>query len=127
MVVCKLLTDRGDYLTPPHFSFRYYTEKLYTTDISFSKDYRFFDSIDHDIVVPLDVCGVTAVDKWLEDNGYVSISKGFHSISLDMYKDYFVDDCVPYKCIIPAGSEVFTNEDTGLIVSNQIIVVGRLD
>ena len=62
----------------------------------------------------------------------VSIGEGFHSFYSEEYINLILAryatyrDCCKFKAIIPAGSEYYGDE-TGLCVSNQIIIVEKVD
>jgi hypothetical protein len=126
MVVCKFLTADGGRkkFASKYYYFEYIVGELYKTNISLDGDFIFFSDYDTDKVIPKEFEDEAV--EYLESNDYLSISRGFHSIRLDMVDNYGAFGAAKCKCIIPAGSEVYTNEDTGLIVSNQIIVVGLL-
>jgi hypothetical protein len=125
MVVVKFLTKKGKIFTPPYFFFAYTAGELYKTKISLDGAFIFFSNYDTDKILPKEFDD--DMENYLITNDYVSVKEGFHSIRLDMVYNYERFGNAVCKCIIPAGSEVFTNEDTGLIVSNQIIVVGLYD
>lgn len=58
------------------------------------------------------------------DNILNVVSEGFHSfLTLERLFIWVMPNKV-YKCLIPAGSEIIT-DDTGLIVSNQIIILEK--
>ena len=62
----------------------------------------------------------------------VSIGEGFHSFYSEEYIDLILArhsgywDWCKFKAIIPVGSEYYEDE-TGLCVSNQIIIVEKVD
>ena len=60
----------------------------------------------------------------------ISIDKGFHAFTDKVlarkYAPIGSTNKFLYKCIIPAGSEYYEDE-TGLCVSNQIIIVEKVD
>jgi len=60
----------------------------------------------------------------------ISIDKGFHAFTDKVlarkYAPIGSTNRFLYKCIIPAGSEYYEDE-TGLCVSNQIIIVEKVD
>jgi len=127
MVVVKSLYVDGNQFFSSFQRFEYIPNTVYITDIKFTKNYEFHCDVDTDIITIGDIDNLS--ERWIESQGYIAIDKGFHSINMDalhLYKNsWFFNYYRNYEFIIPAGSEIYTNEDTGLIVSNQIIFTGK--
>lgn len=123
IIVYKALQNINDELHPPYYgvgSFHYKINKTYATTIMEDKDDRCcYDDLDQ---------------VYLNNNhegwqcggapGLFYYGKGYHSANtierLDKEPMYNI-----YECIIPAGSEYYSNP-TGLMVSNKIIVTGKI-
>lgn len=60
----------------------------------------------------------------MSELGYVSFGQGFHSAKKKTRIKLDYDEFL-YKCIIPKGSQYYVNP-SGLMVSNKIIVKGRV-
>jgi hypothetical protein len=116
-VVWKLLKEN---LISQYADFEYILGKLYKTEIVFTNSDRIYD----------DEQEIYWVVPGVRKPGVVSISEGFHSFYSEKYIDIILDrsylQYYKYKCTIPAGSEYYEDE-TGLCVSNQIIIVEKVD
>ena len=116
-VVWKILKKN---LVSQHEEFKYILGKLYKTEIVFTDSAAVYD----------DEQEVYWVAPGVRKPDVVSISEGFHSFYSEKYTDIILDrsylQYYKYKCTIPAGSEYYEDE-TGLCVSNQIIIVEKVD
>lgn len=118
-VVWKILKKN---LRSQHENFKYILEKLYKTEIVFTDSVYIYD----------DEQEIYRAAFRVRKPGVVSISEGFHSFYSEGYIDIILARHVEYlgwckfKAIIPAGSEYYEDE-TGLCVSNQIIIVEKVD
>ena len=126
LVVYKILERDFRAYTFKHFVYK--VKKLYKTVItkieinSYEDDFLFCDDLDQNYYKPL------IKDLNYKEGEIVAIQEGFHSAKsvervkqISVYSDPFI-----VKCIIPAGSEYYEDE-TGLCVSNQIIIVEKVD
>ena len=126
LVVYKILERDFRAYTFKHFVYK--VKKLYKTVItkieinSYEDDFLFCDDLDQNYYEPL------IKDLNYKEGEIVAIQKGFHSAkSVERVKQIsFYSNPFVVKCIIPAGSEYYEDE-TGLCVSNQIIIVEKVD
>ena len=126
LVVYKILERDFRAYTFKHFVYK--VKKLYKTVItkieinSYEDDFLFCDDLDQNYYEPL------IKDLNYKEGEMVAIQKGFHSAkSVERVKQIsFYSNPFVVKCIIPAGSEYYEDE-TGLCVSNQIIIVEKVD
>lgn len=126
MVVYKALVRVSPGLAQsPFVNHQYEVGVLYKTTIASSNRWTCFDGVDRDVLQTL-----PEYKGWQRGRaGIFYYGAGFHSmLELKRCTDYcestsFLD---AYKCTIPAGSEYYTNP-SGLVVSNKIIVEGRVD
>ena len=118
-VVWKLLEED---LSASHTDFQYTLGVLNKQAIKFSTDMIRFDK---EQVIYQDIYGRPLPNV-------VSIGEGLHSFYSEEYIDLILarhavyQDWCKFKAIIPAGSEYYEDE-TGLCVSNQIIIVEKVD
>ena len=118
-VVWKLLKED---LSASHTNFQYELGVLNKQDIKFTTATIRFDK---EQVIYQDI-----YRKLLPN--VISIGEGFHSFYSEGYIDIILTRHAEYygwckfKAIIPAGSEYYEDE-TGLCVSNQIIIVEKVD
>jgi hypothetical protein len=116
LIVYKALSIFSpDYFCSIYRSFGYKVGQLYKTKITRSTNGTVFDYQD-------DVTYENFDHKEL-----IYISKGFHAANKKNRLSHEVDDDtkVLVECIIPKGSRYYTNR-TGCVVSNQIIVTGKI-
>jgi hypothetical protein len=116
LIVYKVLSvPSPDYFCSIYRSFGYKVGQLYKTKITRSTNGTVFDSRD-DI----------AYDNF-DPKELIFIKQGFHSANKKLRLSHEVDDDtkVLVECIIPKGSKYYTNR-TGCVVSNQIIVTGKI-
>ena len=66
------------------------------------------------------------LETYILKENVISIDKGFHAFTDKVLARKYATYKFLYKCIIPAGSEYYEDE-TGLCVSNQIIIVEKVD
>ena len=117
-VVWKLMFINEDgEVSSLFYYFKWVIGRLYKCNISIGDDVTSYD----------DKQGMLYRDKSYNlKPGVISIDKGFHSFNNLEYAQEIVDyGEYIYECIIPAGSEYYEDE-TGLCVSNQIIIVKQL-
>ncbi len=118
----------GGWLNPPYNVFDYFENELYETNILVAEDFTFFSQKDNAIVCGIEgICTDTEFGNGLElrGKGYEGYGQGFHSIT---DKDFWLS--TPhidklYEFVVPKGAEYYVNEDTKLMVSNQIMWTGR--
>lgn len=120
-VIYKILDP---YCCSIYYSFEYQMGILYKTKILETEDDTTFD--DYDSCMLEEKYG----RGWKYKNKIKSIGSGFHGAltkerlekTLENEDGHAMEnDGTIWKCIIPAGSEYYTNP-SGLIVSNQIII-----
>lgn len=109
-------------LTTVYYNFKYELNTLYKESIKFSSSSKCYDN---------EQSIYQTEDKQSLKKGVFSISEDFHAFCDEKYIDIIIEryDSYPFhkfKCIIPAGSEYYEDE-TGLCVSNQIIIVEKVD
>lgn len=99
--------------------FQYEINKLYKTELTFN-DGKYNPCFDSMTARHLEIMYHS---QWysisLFNLGLIAVVEGFHSAATE---DRLGGEYNIRRCLIPAGSEVFYDE-TGLIVSNQIIVL----
>lgn len=105
---------------------QYILNKLYITDIEVTDEPTAFS--DRQLMLYTRDVGLYDDEKRILKEGVISIADGFHSfydkdVALGHY--YYSLFHFVYECVIPAGSEYYEDE-TGLCVSNQIIVKDRV-
>jgi len=126
-IVCfKIVRHCCDLLTTDFYSyyykFKWYIGKLYITELSFvtGLDYyscNFYDAISDDFYN--DKHRLSFLERLVE------VSDGFHAM-LDFNRANLENDNrILAECLIPKGSLIFTDA-TGLIVSNQMIMLGEV-
>jgi hypothetical protein len=117
IIVYKLMCEANSVtVKSPYLHYEYIFNKLYKTIIKETDDFCYFDTIDEYYYQNLN-----------EDVELKSLSEGFHSaltinrlLNINGTTDYPI-----YKCIIPKGS-VYFKDETGLIISNQIIITKEI-
>ena len=98
---------------------------LYKTNITetySSDELRFYDICAYDTYIN-NICTINQLPQLIYNGTLHSYSTGFHTAdTAERAKEigYSV-----FKCIIPAGSEIY-KDDSGLIVSNQLILVENI-
>lgn len=110
-------------MNAPCNEFTYIVGKTYKTEIKESKDRWCFDSSDR--ISLNDNYG----EDWDKDESIKCFGQGFHSsLTADRLRRTNMSSMWNgglYECIIPKGSEYYTNP-SDLVVSNQIIIKERL-
>ena len=102
----------------PHYSFTYELGKTYSTRICESARWQAYDELATDAWFYL--------ERTFTRNEIMCIGAGFHACiksdrtNITKYEATELKRKI-YKCIIPAGTEYYT-DGTGLIVSNHIII-----
>jgi hypothetical protein len=122
LIVYKLLYKYGGKYHSPFTIFMYNLHELYQTKIQTSDDFSFFDNIDRETFENENTkdSGRSIRYKVL-NNGYSVFGQGFHSaLTMERLQTHHINDEI-YICIIPKGSEIYTNS-SGLVISNQIII-----
>lgn len=112
-LVCKLLFS--DDFRSPFQSFIYTVNEFNRTELLFSKSVSSFDPI------------ATSDRDSMASNGikFITISSGFHAISTKLrVKTTNISELTLIDAIIPKGS-LYYKDNTGLIVSNQIIITNK--
>ena len=117
-VVWKLMRQTEEGVCSVFRKFIWNLGTLYKEEINIGNDTECFDYLQEDMY---------RKNPRTLKKGVISIDKGFHAFydkdyayrSLNCYYDI-------YECIIPAGSEYYQDE-TGLCVSNQIIILEKID
>jgi hypothetical protein len=110
LTVYKLIEFADGNLRPMYYSgtdFIYIKNTIHETEIKISAD-----TSAHDFKAQLFYCRV---------NGVVSYGQGFHFCRNKKRVDKRMEGYL-YRCIIPAGSEVYFDK-TGLGITNKIIVI----
>lgn len=120
MIVFKALRR---YLRSMYEGFKYEIGKLYSTNIKEEKDQSLiccFDCIDCTFLSE-------KYEGWDYDLPEVlkCFSEGFHSVLFIERLDKYVPSYSIYECIIPKGSEYYT-EPTGTVISNKIIITKKV-
>ncbi len=116
----EMIPVSDDIAKSPYQYHSYILGELYTTKIEQGKDWTCYGPRD---------------ERWL-DNNYpmwnlgkqadklICIERGYHACMTQDRVPEGSRECI-YKCTIPKGSEYYTDK-TGLIVSNQIIIVEQI-
>jgi hypothetical protein len=112
MIVYKLLTWNLKSLT---YKFQWEINKLENTSLTIKPFCIYTDAMDYMAKRIYKIMDLTLDDKHL-----YSITTGFHAAMTKVRAGDYGYTC--YKALIPAGSEVFFDE-TGLIVSNQMMIL----
>lgn len=142
-----LISEPGQHeiLTAPHNRhFKYELNKLYETQFTFNESFKKADMVVHSYMmknhpeisdIHINVFKYhNNIDEWKRDLIKVnlfSVCAGFHSIlTMDRVKTYLniYDDYHSmglYKATIPKGATIYKDE-TGLVVSNRIIINERI-
>ena len=128
MIVYKKIMSIQEGLYSCLFNFQWELGKLYQTTIEESDEFTFHDRLSKHTM--LRFCGMSEnniktthhsdLKDFLIENAAKCYGAGFHSATyksrLKLFRRQYV-----YECTIPAGSEIY-NDNTGLIISNQIII-----
>jgi hypothetical protein len=120
MVVYKILCRKMSFgeiiIHSPYIYFPYEINKLYKTEIKETKDFSYYDSQVGDYYF-------SSKNK----KSFKSFDEGFHSAkTVERLNDVWLKSGKSiYECIIPAGSEYY-EDNTDLIVSNQIIITNKI-
>ena len=125
-VVWKVMKEETDGKILTWFNTFYYTlNTLYKQPINIGNTVEAFDDPQYEMYI--DRIDFTI---YVLKNNVISIDKGFHAFTDKVlarkYAPIGSTYKFLYKCIIPAGSEYYEDE-TGLCVSNQIIIVEKVD
>ena len=123
------LSEKGVYKSFFYGDFEYELNKLYSTTILQTEDVDKVRAFDNEVEKTYNIAGsgfdsYKGVIKELKNKTLFTYGQGFHSIvgrenTKRKEPRYLCRRIV--KCIVPKGSEVYYDE-TGLCVSNQIIV-----
>ena len=125
-VVWKVMRKQTSEGIPSYFNRFYYTlNTLYKEKINICNTVEAFDDAQCRKYVES-----VAIRTYILKKGVISIDKGLHSFTDKNLARYYAPSGSSYKslykAIIPAGSEYYEDE-TGLCVSNQIIIVEKVD
>lgn len=118
LIVYKNLLKSEENLWAIYQDFRYDKNKLYETEFSFNNNSpSYFDEPDS-VYLDEHYTGWRFGD--IMNLNLIGVECGFHAALTKERLSHI--NGITYKCLIPAGSEVYYNP-TGLIVSNKIIIL----